>query len=116
MKFASPMNFTAPLTAILVSVLMMSSQLSYAEEVWIDVRSAAEYSLNSIEGDAHIVHTEITEEIVRLYPDKTTDINLYCRSGGRAGQAKASLAEAGYTNVVNVGGISDARKERGLDQ
>jgi|AntAceMinimDraft_11_1070367.scaffolds.fasta_scaffold00278_21 phage shock protein E len=100
----------------LVSMAIMLSQLSYAETVWIDVRSSVEHSLNNIEGDVHIAYADIAEEVARLYPDKTTEIHLYCQSGGRADKAKVSLEDAGYTNVVNSGGVSDARKERGIDQ
>jgi phage shock protein E len=110
------MKLQTLLKSMLVSVAIVVSQLSFAEEVWIDVRSSVEHAIDSIEGDAHIAYSDINEEVAKLYPDKTTEIHLYCQSGGRAGKAKSSLEEAGYTNVVNAGGISDARKERGLDQ
>jgi rhodanese-related sulfurtransferase len=32
---------------------------------------------------------------------------VYCQSGGRAGQAKGILVDAGYGQVTNLGGISD---------
>lgn len=100
----------------LVSMVMALSQLSYADTVWIDVRSSVEHSLNNIEGDVHIAYADIAEEVTKLYPNKTTEIHLYCQSGGRAGKAKASLEDAGYTNVVNAGGIGYARTERGIDK
>jgi phage shock protein E len=49
-----------------------------------------------------------------MFPDKTTEIHLYCRSGGRAGRAMNALEDAGYTNVSNAGGIEDAREARAL--
>ena len=82
--------------------------------VWIDVRSPAEHRDDSIEGDPLIVHSEILGEVTVLYPDKDTEIKLYCRSGRRAEQAKIALEQAGYTNVSNAGGIEDARKLRQL--
>jgi phage shock protein E len=36
---------------------------------------------------------------------------VYCRSGRRSGIAQSALEEAGYTNVVNVGGLEDARNK-----
>jgi phage shock protein E len=86
------------------------------EAVWIDVRSSMEHAVDSIEGDARISHDEVLARVTELYPDKTTEIHLYCRSGGRAGQAAEALEQAGYTNVANAGGIDDARKARGLEQ
>ena len=41
-------------------------------------------------------------------PDKSTPIALYCRSGGRAGMAKKTLAAMHYTNVDNLGGMQGA--------
>lgn len=81
--------------------------------VWIDVRSLAEHMVDHIEGDPRIPHTDIVEEVTVLFPDRDTEIRLYCRSGGRAEKAKLALEGAGYTHVVNVGGIDDAREIRG---
>ena len=93
---------------------MYLSSLSHAETVWIDVRSSPEHFLDNIEGDTRISHDDIVQEVNKLFPDKSTEIHLYCRSGGRASKAASALKEAGYTSVSNEGGIDDARKERGL--
>lgn len=92
------------------------AQASYAETetVWIDVRSAVEHKLDHIDGDIRVSHIDIVEKVSELFPDKTTPIGLYCRSGGRAGKALQALNEVGYNNVQNVGGIDAARKERGI--
>lgn len=100
----------------LLLVALALSALAFAEPVWIDVRTSMEHSIDSIEGDMRISHGEIVPEVTRLFPDKNTELHLYCRSGGRAGKAAAALKEAGYTNVSNAGGIDDARKARGLAQ
>ena len=92
------------------------SSLSCAETVWIDVRSVIEHSIDNIEGDVRISHDEIVQGVNKMFPDKTTTIHLYCRSGGRAGKARLVLKEAGYMDVLNAGSISDARKVRGLSE
>lgn len=99
--------------ALAVTSLLWFS-IAYAETVWIDVRTAEEHERSSIEGDIRITHTEIVPGITKRFPDKDTEIRLYCRSGARAGKAMSALEKAGYTNVSNAGGIDDARKERGL--
>ena len=38
--------------------------------------------------------------------DKTKPIVVFCRAGGRAGMAKAVLADNGFTQITNLGGIS----------
>ena len=97
---------------LLVSICL--SSFSYAEAVWIDVRSSFEHMMGSIEGDTHIPHGDIVEGVTKQFPDKNTEIHLYCASGGRSGNAMSALEEAGYTNLSNAGGIDDARKARGL--
>ena len=40
-------------------------------------------------------------------PDKAQRIFVYCRSGARSQQAAQKLANMGYTNIVEMGGIKD---------
>ena len=110
------MIFKPFVTFFLATTLSIACSLSFAETVWIDVRSAVEYKLDHIDGDIRISHGDIVGEVSTLYPAKDTAIHLYCRSGGRAGKALTALTEAGYTNVSNVGSIQNARKERGISK
>lgn len=99
---------------IIVSVIILFSSVSFAETVWIDVRSAQEYLVDNIKGDLRVSHTDIVKQVSALYPNKDTEIRLYCRSGRRAEKAMSALKELGYKNVSNAGGIADAREERKL--
>ena len=103
----------ALLTGALLSTLLALPAL--AETVWIDVRSYPEHLVDNIEGDPRIDHGDIVEEVSERYPDKGTDIKLYCAAGGRAGTAAQALLDAGYTSVENAGGIDDARRARGIE-
>lgn len=40
---------------------------------------------------------------------KDSKIYLYCRSGNRSGQATVILNKAGYTNVTDLGGLTDVK-------
>ena len=100
---------------LLSLALVMTPLVAQAEKpVWIDVRTQAEYEQNHIDGDTLIPHKNIVARVSERFPEKDTEIRLYCRSGNRAGIAKSALEEAGYTNVKNMGGIADAREVRGL--
>ena len=103
---------------LLVVGLCLLALLSWGvradEAVWIDTCSYAENLVDSIEGDPQIAHDEIVAGVAALGLAPNTTIKLYCRSGGRAGQAMAALQEAGYSQVENAGGIDDARRARGL--
>lgn len=76
----------------------------------IDVRTQEEWDSGHIEGAVHIPYEQIAAHIAEVATDKAAHIGLYCRSGGRAGLAAATLKDKGYTNVENLGGIAAARK------
>ena len=44
-------------------------------------------------------------------PDAPKDqkIYVYCRSGNRSGQAKQTLEDEGYTNVIDLGGLTNVQ-------
>ena len=108
------MSWKTLIKTFLLLITILSSAMTHADPTWIDVRSEFEHRLDSIDGDVRISHTEIVQEVSKRFPDKSTEIKLYCLSGGRAGNAMSALVEAGYNNISNAGGISDARKQRGL--
>ena len=78
-----------------------------AAELWVDVRSAEEYAAGHHPQAVNIVHTEIADHIDEFAESKDQVINLYCKSGRRAGIAKQALEDMGYTKVNNLGGYKD---------
>lgn len=80
-----------------------------ANAVWIDVRSAEEYANGHINDASNISHKAILSGVSAEGLAKDTPIYLYCRSGYRASVAKDALEGQNYTNVINVGGLEDAR-------
>lgn len=111
-----PLPFLSLLLSLLLQLAINVPTFAESKPVWIDVRSAVEHTFSHIDGDIRISHTDIVPEISKLYPDKNTEIRLYCASGVRSGKAMNALLAAGYTRVSNAGGIDDARKERKLLQ
>ncbi|WP_300428074.1 rhodanese-like domain-containing protein [uncultured Thalassolituus sp.] len=79
-----------------------------AEPVWIDVRTAQEFSGGHVEGALNIPHGEVGDKVPAIVADKSTPIYLYCRSGNRAGKAKAALESLGYSHVSNLGSLAEA--------
>lgn len=76
----------------------------------IDVRTPGEFSGGAIKGAVNIPYDEIAAKIGQVEADKSRPIIVYCRSGARAGVARKSLIQLGYTQVVNGGGISRMRE------
>lgn len=95
----------------LLAVLLFSSSLWAAEALWVDVRTADEYNANHVSGAVNIPYTEISDRINEVTRDKDALIYVYCRSGRRSGIAQTTLREAGYTSVVNIGGLEDAQNK-----
>ena len=71
----------------------------------LDVRTAAEYESGHIPSAVNLSNEDIQAGKVDSLKDKSQLIMVYCRSGNRSRQAAQKLAELGYTNVVDFGGI-----------
>lgn len=102
------------LLVLLFSVLINSNTIAAPQAVYIDVRTWAEYQIDHIDGDTRIHVSEVVKGVSERFPDKSTPIKLYCRSGVRSGSALEKLKAAGYLDVENLGGIDDARLKRGI--
>jgi phage shock protein E len=77
--------------------------------IFIDVRTKGEYDRGHIEGA--ILH-DIMDIMQGVYPDVDKDekIILYCESGNRSMMAKNFMESAGYTNVIDGGGMDELMK------
>lgn len=73
----------------------------------VDVRRQDEYDAGHIPGAILIPNESIGTEQPKELPDLTQIILIYCRSGNRSKQASQKLADMGYTNVYEFGGIND---------
>ena len=86
-----------------------AKQIMDSEEGYIilDVRTQEEYDQGHIPGAIVISHEEIAEKAENVLTDKDQLILVYCRSGRRSKIAAEALAELGYTNIKEFGGILD---------
>jgi rhodanese-related sulfurtransferase len=75
--------------------------------VLVDVRTPGEYRSGSIKGAINIdfMSPDFQREFLKL--SKSKQYFLFCRSGGRSGQACAMLAGEGYTVYNLDGGIGE---------
>ena len=74
----------------------------------VDVRTEREFSSWHYPGSINIPVTKLRDRLLKL-GDKERQIVVYCRSGNRSTTAKRILVEAGFTNVLNGGGLQDMR-------
>ena len=75
--------------------------------VIVDVRRADEYAQGHIPGAILIPNEEIGTEEPEELADKYQVILVYCRTGRRSKEASQKLADMGYVNVYEFGGIED---------
>ena len=75
----------------------------------VDVRRDNEYITGHIPGAICIPNESITDQKPEELPDLSQVILIYCRSGNRSKQASKKLADIGYTNVYEFGGIIEWR-------
>ena len=73
--------------------------------VILDVREQDEFDAGHIAGAVLLPYTKVDELAEDMLPDKDVTILVYCRSGRRSKIAARSLAELGYSDVREFGGI-----------
>lgn len=69
----------------------------------IDVRTPEEFRSGHIPGAINIDVQVLMSKLNKVPQDKT--VVLYCRSGNRSASAAGMLKRAGYTDVLDLGGI-----------
>ena len=73
----------------------------------LDVREQDEYDSGHIPGAVLLPVGSIDEETAtEVIPEKDSTVLVYCRSGNRSKTASSALAELGYTNIYEFGGIN----------
>ena len=83
---------------------LMDTESDY---IIVDARTEEEYAEGHIPGAILIPEYEIADRAQAELPDKDQLILVYCRSGRRSKIASQALADLGYTNVKEFGGIID---------
>ncbi|MBQ8959636.1 MAG: rhodanese-like domain-containing protein [Ruminococcus sp.] len=71
----------------------------------LDVRRQDEFDQGHIPGAVLLPNESIFGNMPAELPDTSQKILVYCRSGNRSKQAAQKLADMGYTNVYEFGGI-----------
>lgn len=77
------------------------------EVIILDVREQDEYDSGHIPGAVLLPVGNIDEDTAAaVIPEKDTSVLIYCRSGNRSKTASSTLADLGYTNIYEFGGIN----------
>ena len=77
------------------------------EVIILDVREQDEYDSGHIPGAVLLPVGTIDETTAaEVIPEKDSTVLVYCRSGNRSKTASSTLAELGYTDIYEFGGIN----------
>lgn len=85
----------------------MAQMVDGEDYILLDVRTQAEYAEGHIPGAICLPNETIGSELPAELPDREQTILVYCRSGRRSAEAAQKLADMGYVNVLEFGGILD---------
>ncbi|MDE1191844.1 MAG: rhodanese-like domain-containing protein [Arachidicoccus sp.] len=67
----------------------------------VDVHTPAEFSAGSVKGAVNIPLDKVPSQLSKFKNKKS--IVVFCRSGSRSSQAKSTLEQNGFQNVINGG-------------
>ena len=81
--------------------------------ILIDVREDNEFEKGHAKSATHIGRGVIERDIIGKFPDKNTELILYCGGGYRSAMAADNLQKMGYNNVFSMIGGWTAWKEEG---
>ena len=117
-----------PMTAIVLALMLLLTGCAGAEQgntyqqisqeeakkmmdagdvVVLDVREQHEFDAPHIpEAVLLPVGTITADTAAAVIPEKASTVLVYCRSGNRSKTASQALAELGYSNVFEFGGIN----------
>jgi phage shock protein E len=72
----------------------------------VDVRTVEEFEEEHFPNALNIPVDQIQRRMIE-FGEKDKPLVLYCASGARSAYAAKVLRSAGYTDVINAGGLSD---------
>ncbi len=93
-----------------VSVADAQERMKHGAKL-IDVREDYEFEAAHAAGSTHMGRGIIERDIVGKFPEKDTELILYCGGGYRSALSADMLQKMGYTNVWSMAGGWKAWKE-----
>lgn len=95
----------------LIALLVLSSVMSFAKDVILDVRTAEEYAIDHSKQAINIdvlQEADFNEKILKM--DMADRYRIYCKSGRRAAHAIEIMRDLGFTDLENLGSLEEAKK------
>lgn len=87
----------------------IEQELAKGTSYLLDVRTPEEYNTSRFT-NATLYPLQTIEAGTLPAISRDSTIYLYCRSGNRSAQASTLLKQAGFTNVIDLGGLTDVEQ------
>ena len=112
LKWLSDMEHSKEFEQLVETIMPNVKEISVAETLGkikngatlIDVREDNEFNDSHAKSATHIGRGVIERDIVHQFPDKNTELILYCGGGYRSALAADNLQKMGYKNVLSMRG------------
>ena len=88
-------------------------KIDFSDIVLVDVRTVAEFQSGSLPEALNYPIGSLGNRLAdfeKAVGSKDKKIGLFCRSGNRSAQARRLLEKEGYTNLIDIGAISNYPK------
>ena len=97
------MNFFHEPIVSSVSVDILKKAMDTKEDfILLDVRTIDEYQRGHIAQSVHIPLDQLPQKIMKIVPNKSEKVYVYCLSGSRSAVAVDWMTKQGYTNTHDV--------------
>jgi rhodanese-related sulfurtransferase len=70
--------------------------------ILLDVRTPGEYARGKIAGSINLPVDKVDCDVLKVVPDKSAKVYVYCLSGSRSVHAVDVMVKLGYTNVFDM--------------
>lgn len=70
----------------------------------VDVREDSEWAKGHLPGATHLSKGIIERDVEKTFPNRDTELILYCGGGFRSALAADNLQKMGYQNVISMDG------------
>lgn len=99
------------------SVADVRSRMERGEKLNIvDVREESEFAAGHVPGAVHLSKGIIERDVEAKYPDRNTELVLYCGGGFRSALSADNLKKMGYVNVISMDGGMREWRQQGLPE
>jgi rhodanese-related sulfurtransferase len=95
-------TFSEPIVPQVTAEIVKKAIDEKKKFILLDVRTPGEYARGKIAGSINLPVDRVDCDILKVAPDKSAKVYVYCLSGSRSVHAVYVMMKLGYTNVFDI--------------